>query len=504
MPPSHAEERTLAAGSAHPLVFEVGTRAWLSGLAHRIGRPVDLGSVPDDVLDAWQARGFTHVWLMGVWPSGPLGRAQALREPDLLRAYDESLPGWRDQDVQGSPYAIAAAEVAPVLGGDAGLARLRKRLGQRGLGLLLDFVPNHLGLDHPWADRYPERFVSSREPLPESLERGGHWLAYGKDPYFPAWTDTLQLDHRRRSTREAMIGMLRGIATRCDGVRCDMAMLVLADVFARTWSQAPPVPDEDRARGEFWSEAIAAVRRESQDFLFVAEAYWGLEGRLEELGFDYTYDKTLYDHLVHARASEAQQHLASLGPARLARGVHFLENHDEPRAAASFASEAHRAAALLALGLPGMRLLHDGQLEGARRFARVQLGRRAEEPADPQIVELYGALLAALPGSAVGRGAFALLQPEPAWEGEPTHRGFVVVAWWQAPPAFDLVVVNLGAERARCRVRPGVPGLDGARYRMADRLGSERYEREGREMREAGLYLELAGNAAQLFRFTPY
>lgn len=483
--------------TAHPLLYEVHTRQWLAELGAR-----SLDAVADDVLAELAGRGVTHLWLMGVWPTGPRSRAEAVAHAGLRAGYDLALPGWTDDDVRGSPYAVADYRVAPEFGGDPALAALRARLHRRGIGVVLDFVPNHTGLDHGWLAAHPERFVSAPRAFPDSFPSGSRFIAHGRDPYFPGWTDTAQLEYRRAATRTAMRDVLASIADRCDGVRCDMAMLELEGVFARTWQAVPADGDVagSAEAGEFWADAIAHVRRARGGFTFLAEAYWGLEGRLCDLGFDYVYDKHLYDLLVHDRPWDVQPHLLGLGP-HTAHRAHFLENHDEPRAASTLSPDLHRAAALLVLGLPGMRFLHHGQLAGARRFARIQLGRRADEPPDPAIAAIYDPLLAALAASPVGRGDARLLAPRRAWDDNPTAGCFTVVQWRArgADDRFDLVVVNLAPHRAQCRVVPDVPGLAGRTWHLADRIGPERWLRDGGELASTGLFLDLPPRGAQLF-----
>jgi hypothetical protein len=488
----------------HPMLYEINARHWLAGLRQKAaaGDTLDLGSVPEAELERLEQKGFTHLWLMGVWPTGPKSRAEALRHADLRREYGNALPDWTDDDVVGSPYAVAAFEVAPMLGGDAALARLRERLAKRNIRLILDFVPNHLGLDHEWVETHPEYFVGREQAFADSFPvkttSGERFLAHGKDPYFPGWTDTVQLDYRRTETREAMAGLLERVSDKCDGVRCDMAMLLLEEVIHRTWNHVPA--EHQPARGEFWQEAIARVKSRHPGFLFLAEAYWDLEGRLCELGFDYAYDKRLYDFIEHDRPWEMQRHLLGLGLEN-ARRAHFLENHDEPRIAGSVGLELHRAGAVLALGLPGMRFLHDGQFEGLRRFARVQLARRAAEPVDAQVGRLYAGLLPAFKQSRVGRGEFELLSPQRAWEENPTSQCLNVIQW-QVPGQereFELVVVNLAPHNAQCLVRLSARGLAGHRWLLSDRLGTECWERDGTELSTRGLYLDMEARGARLF-----
>jgi glycosidase len=177
--------------------------------------------------------------------------------------------------------------VHPNLGGDEALKRLRERLNKRGLKLMLDFVPNHMGPDHAWLEEHPEYFVSGTEndlaQNPKNYTRVKHSsgdlvLGYGRDPYFAGWPDTVQLDYSNSATVTAMTNELLRISSQCDGVRCDMAMLVLPDVFERTWG---------RKALTFWPGATKTVREKFPDFLFMAEVYWDMEWTLQQQGFDY-------------------------------------------------------------------------------------------------------------------------------------------------------------------------------------------------------------------------
>src|SRR5215469_1751001 len=129
---------------AFPLLYEINTRCWLRELSQG-GRAVTLKNVPESEFASWREFGFTHIWLMGVWSSGPLVRERALGSPEQRRAYVEALPDFRDEDAVGSPYAIGEYKVPQTLGGEEGLAEFRARLHAHGMKLMLDFVPNHLG-----------------------------------------------------------------------------------------------------------------------------------------------------------------------------------------------------------------------------------------------------------------------------------------------------------------------------------------------------------------------
>ena len=488
----------------HPLLYEINTRCWLRDLSRKQGSSVTLAEVPEAEIGSWRGLGFTHIWLMGVWTSGPRARARALTDPGLRVIYSQVLASWQEQDVTGSPYAVAEYKVLTELGGDEALAAFRRRLNKAGMKLVLDFVPNHLGLDCPWIWERPELFVQSTASGPETFRQstasGTVWLAHGKDPYFAAWADTVQLDYRRPATRSAMTGLLLKIADCCDGVRCDMAMLLLNDVFAKTWQRFPngEAPPGD----EFWQSAISTIKQAHPNFAFIAESYWGTERRLQELGFDYTYDKALYDKLLARQAGEVQRCIVDDG-GRLAASAHFLENHDEPRIAALLLPSEHRAAALVLLGLPGLRLLHEGQLSGARIKIPVQLVQRPQESVNSEIQNMYDQLLSNLQASVVGQGHCEILVPRPAWPGNPTAQNFILAQWQNERPEFDLVVANLAPHRSQCYAPLRIPNGPAENWRLKDVLGEEQYVRYTGDLRAHGLYLDLPANGAQLFRFEP-
>jgi hypothetical protein len=330
---------------------------------------------------------------------------------------------------------------------------------------------------------------------------GTVWIAYAKDPHFPYWADVAQLEFRSPITHTSMQELLLSIAARCDGVRCDMAMLLLNEIFARTWSHFPT--SETPPDTEFWDEAIPAVKRAHPGFIFMAEVYWGLEGRLQSMGFDYTYDKQLYDDLHWHNTAWVQKRLLEAPPKYVAASVHFLENHDEPRAASRLSLSEHRAAALTILGLPGMRFLHDGQLVGAKIKIPVQLARRPVEPVQSEILQMYDELLTSLKATAVGRGRAEILTPRAAWPDNPTGQNFVIVQWQAKSLEFDLVVVNLAPHRSQCYVPLTVPNIAGHNWTLRDLLSDKSHDYAGADLAGKGLYCDLPEHGSQLFHFTP-
>jgi hypothetical protein len=492
---------------AFPLLYEINTRCWLNELSDQTGRSITLANVPDAEFTRWRRLGFTHIWLMGVWTTGPRSRAVSLANEGLPQERASGmLSGERMSTIGGSPYAIAEYRVPEPLGGETGLQAFRRALRERGMKLILDFVPNHVGLDHRWVKEQPEFFAQSPAAAPGTFRQetgvGSRWLAHGRDPNFPPWTDTVQLDYRNPAVPSAMQGLLSAVADRCDGVRCDMAMLVLSDVFARTWDRLP-FPGDPADGSEFWPAAISATKQTRPDFLFLAEAYWGMEQRLQSLGFDYTYDKELYDKLLRRNAAGVQQHLLEAPPQFIARGAHFLENHDEARVASVLSPAEHRAAALLILSLPGMRLLHDGQLAGAAIKAPVQWERRPAESPREDVARMYEQMLGALQKTAVGRGTVGIVKPREAWAGNSTAQNVVILQWQAEPPEFDVVVINLAPHRGQCCAPLRLEKRADHHWLMKDLLGGEEHRRSGDELCHQGLYLDLPAHGAQLFHCTP-
>lgn len=479
--------------SRSPLFLEVAARPWIRRVRPP-DAPAGLDGIPDPVLEELRRAGYRGLWLMGAWTTGPAGRRLAREHPDLRAAYDRLLPEWTEDDVGGSPYSVQAYEPGPDLGGWDALARFRARLHTRGIGLMLDFVPNHLACDHPWTHHHPERLVTGAEDdlaeAPESWFRapasggGSRIFAHGRDPNFAGWTDTVQVDYRRAETRAAMTEQLRAIAGACDAVRCDVAMLVLPDVFERTWGTLPDEPP-----GDFWGEAIGALRASRADTVLLAEAYWGREPDLIRAGFDFAYDKGLYDDLLRADAEAVRKRLSD-PEETLRRGAHFLENHDEERAAVAFGAERRAAVAALTYGVPGLRFFHDGQDAGWRLRAPVQLSRAPEEAVDESAREFYGALRRILQDRAYHDGAWSSLDAQPAGPDDPPPP--IIAGRWRLGSAVRIVVANLSGATAYARVRIPLRESGPSPLRFRDELNGKDFERDRSEVLEPGLFVELA------------
>ncbi len=477
-------------------LYEINTVVWLQQLSLKYKRALSLGTVPDCEWDQLEDLGFNLVWLMGVWQRSPAGRQMAIETTQLHAEFQEALPGWTSEDIGGSPYSIQADEPDPLVGDWDDLRKARQALNQRGMGLILDFVPNHTGLDHSWVLKHPDRYIHvdpefcRRDPASfcsVTTATGRRLcLARGRDPYFPAWKDTLQLHIFESETRAALIRTLQRISEECDGVRCDMAMLLLNSIFKQTW-QLDSVTALER---EFWSSLREAV----PGFILIAEAYWDTVLSLLDLGLDFVYDKTLYDQLLAGDLSRVRQTLQ--GPERLQTSlVRFLENHDEERSLTALGPARIRPAAWLIATVPGMKLYHLGQLEGRRHRIPVQLRRGREEPVDANLFEFYRQVLDTTSQECFRRGHFALEPLQQAGDESYLH---LIACSRTLGSETRLVVLNLTGESAQGRIAPGRLLKKGQDYRLLDLVDSRTYRRSAPEL-EGGLHVVLQPYQTHVF-----
>ena len=475
----------------YPSLYQINTRVWLTELSRVLGKRATLDDIPDVELDRLAALGFGWVWFLSVWQTGPAAQQVSRSNAGWRKEFQDTLPDLREEDIAGSGFAIQNYTVHRDLGGAAALARLRQRLQQRGLKLMLDFVPNHMAPDHPWIDEHPDYFVPGSESdlarAPHNYcrvqtKKGPLLLVYGRDPYFDGWPDTLQLNYGNPDLQQAMIGELERIAGQCDGVRCDMAMLVLPEVFERTWGIRADL---------FWPKATESVRRQHPNFQFMAEVYWDMEWTMQQQGFDYAYDKRLYDRLCEGHARPVREHFhAGLDyQNKLAR---FLENHDEPRAGATFTPEIHEAAAVITFLSPGLRFFHQGQFEARKKRISPHLVRAPEEPVDQKLKQFYDRLLAVLRHNVVRNGNWQLLKCIPAWDGNWTWDCFLAFAWHGAGGERFVVAVNYAPNQSQCYIPLPFLNLSNRQWRLQDLLSDAQYDRDGNEIQSRGLFLDLA------------
>lgn len=486
----------------NPHLYEINTWAWLEELSARLGREVKLADVPDQEWDSLRERGFDIVWLMGIYQRSALARTIAL-EPEYTQAYSRALPDWRPEDVVSSPYSVPAYKPDPRIGSWRDVDSVRKKLRARGMALFLDFVGNHTALDHPWARKNPEFYVQGTqqdfENDPNALYRvqtknGSFFLARGKDPYFPPWRDTLQLNHFHPGMRAAHLNELAMIAKHCDGVRCDMAMLQLNDIFGKLWARFLP-PGMTAPATEFWTEAKKAL----PDFTLLAEAYWGTEGRLLDLGFSFVYDKDLYDAVRDLNLDGVRARLG-LPVVKQNRFARFMENHDEARCAVTFGGARLQALGTLMSTVPGMRVYQHGELEGRKIQLPIQLRRAATEEPDPAVVAFFAKILHITNEDAFHHGTWTLLPVTAVGDGT---AGSLIAYEWRLGTAWKLIVANLSGGTSQGRIPLGDRVVPSKQYTFDDQLNGVQYQRDGHELHDWGLYVRRDAFSAHLFDIKP-
>ncbi len=484
----------------HPHLYEINTWTWLEQLSARLGRTVRLKDVPDSEWDALAQKGFDIVWLMGVWQRSPESRRVALADPANPPQYDRALPGWKPEDVVASPYAVAQYVPDPRIGGWDAVDRAREKLHARGMALFLDFVGNHTALDHPWVREHPEFYVQGTQ---QDFQRdsasfyaaktsvGMAYIAFGRDGYFPPWKDTAQLNYFQPQLRAAQLAELRSIANHCDGVRCDMAMLQLNDIFARVWT--PLLGGAQPPKSEFWTDAHAAA----PSLILLAEAYWGTEPRLLDLGFSFVYDKGLYDAVRDLRVAEVHTRVEAPISFQSCQ-ARYLENHDEARCASVF-WEKFPAAGVLMGTLPGLRFYHQGELEGRRNFLPITLRIAANEPPNPPAAAFFENILRITADDTFHHGQWSILPVTS--NGDETSANLVAYEW-RSEKAWKAIVVNLSAGASQGRVHFGDRVSPGQTYIFYDELDDVRYSRGGDEIVNLGLFVRRDAFQAHVFDVT--
>jgi len=497
--PAEAGADTLPPLRLHPQLYEISTLPWLVRLSKQLGRRIGISEVPHSEWERLRALGFDLVYLMGMWKRSPEGRRLSRNQTSLFKRYDECLPGWSLDDVPGSPFSIHAYEPYPLIGTWDDLGFLHRQLHELGMRLILDVIPNHTGPDHHWIKEHPQYYIRGTlaqyrsNPgnffITENSSGGAEVIAYGRDPYFAPWTDTAQLNYFNPDLRRAMIDQIRRISQICDGARCDMAMLILNDHFHQTWesvlgSVSPP-------RQEFWQEATRAF----PEFIWIAEAYSDSEWALQQLGFNFTYDKRLYDRLRDGFVRDVHLHLKA-EPEFQRRSVRFLENHDEPRAASVFGKSRLPAVAVLTSTVPGMHFFNDGQFEGFQKQLVVQLSRAQEEATDPEIQRIYEKILTIVDSPEFHTGTWKLVEVKDS--GDRTNSDLIAYSWSEGS-AQKLVVVNLGSGNSTGRIYFDDSGLSENGLRFDDLLNDRKYERPAAELKRWGLFIKLAAFAAHIF-----
>jgi hypothetical protein len=488
----------------NPHIYQINLMTWLNELSNREQKNMSLTTIPDKEWRLLKDKGMDLVWLMGMWKRSPDSRERARGEPSLVDECRNILPDFVLEDIAGSPYAIADYYPDSTFGSFDDLRSLKKMLEDLGLFLVLDFVPNHTACDHPWIEQHSDFYVQKKtagEPdCGEGFFRAAHdpetpCIAHGKDPYFPPWTDTAQLNYSNGKCIQAMIETMSNISKYCHGIRCDMAMLLMKDVFNGTWG---PYLQKRVCAQEFWPMAINTVKSQNRRFLFLAEAYWGTEQELQGQGFDYTYDKPLYDLLAEGNIEGLRSHL-SIPIERQQKMIRFLENHDEPRALLTFGTERVRCAMIIHATLPGMRLWQQGQFQGNRIRTPVQLRRGPQEPLQKDVEAFFDLLLREVDHPVFHEGGWEICSTW-GWADNQSHEN--LLAWcWGLQKERRLIVVNFSFSPAQGYVKLPLNWLpEREQILFKDPLKGESFFHPSAQVEQSGLPVGLESGDFHFFR----
>lgn len=435
---------------ANPHLLEINARLWMSVMRKKYSSRVTLSTVPDEELLKIKHLGFDAVWLMGVWQTSPASRIKARGRGDetLVKNARKVVPGLDISKIDASPYAVRDYLPDPDLGDESEMKILRERMNKIGMKLLLDFVSNHLSIDNPYFESNPDYFVTAGEEAAgeyknlffKSMKNGKEvYAAYGRDPNYPPWTDTVQVNYYNPEAREKMTELLIRVSDMCDGVRCEMVMLTLSDVYENTWGVMLEREGRRKPAGEFWLFAIREVRKRRPDFVFLAEVYWGLEWRLQQMGFDYTYDKVIYDRLKASCASDVRGHLR-VERLYQKRSARFIDNHNEVPSLKSFGEKKSMAAAVVISTIKGLRFFYDAQLDGLDFKVPLNV-TDFDYRIRMDVRKFYEKLLKIVDHPAFHGGEWSLIDTLPAGPEDKTNAD--VLSWsWNQRRTVKIVAVN--------------------------------------------------------------
>jgi hypothetical protein len=479
----------------HPRIYEINTWPWLYELTEIHGHKISLENIPTDLLDK-DLKKFDVIWTMGVWERSPKAREVAIQNEGLQKEYRKALRYFNTDDVVGSPYAVYYYHVDSHLGGNEGITSFREDLHQRGIKLILDYVPNHVAIDHLWTLEKSDLFIKGTiedlmaKPY-EYFSIGQKVYAHGKDPYFNPWTDTVQINAFSQDAREKAVKTLLSIANMCDGVRCDMAMLVLNEIFSKTWgSKAGNIPDVD-----YWDYVIPKVKKKFPEFKFIAEVYWDLGWKLQKQGFDFTYDKRLYERLLYEDAQKIKEHLQADWNYQC-KLLRYIENHDEDRVLNLLGEDPSKAAALIIVTLPGACLIHEGQMEGNEIKLPIQLGKKPIETENAEIHQFYENLLDIFPSKDFNEAKWVMCELDPIDDNSYLD---VIAYIWSLSEQRKLIVVNYSLKHIKAHVK--IPNIDykSSYWLFKDLLHNREYRYSGKDLSLNGLYIELDAWKSHVF-----
>jgi glycosidase len=410
------------------------TYVWLDQLSKRYGRGIHrLDEIPDEELDLLARRGFTALWLIGLWE-----RSRA----------SQRIKQWRgNPEAAASAYSLMDYTIADDLGGEEAFAQLRNRCSARGIRLSSDMVPNHMGIDSRWVIEHPNWFLQLPDaPYPAYSFTGGNladdqrvtiqiedhywdasdaavvfkrtdtwsgearYIYHGNDGTSMPWNDTAQLDYLQAEVREAVIQTILHVARQFPIIRFDAAMTLARRHIQRLWFPEPgqggAIPSraehaisravfDERMPNEFWREVVDRVAAEVPDTLLLAEAFWLLEGYfVRTLGMHRVYNSAFMNMLrdeENASYRRVVKDTIEFDPEVLKRFVNFMSNPDERTAVDQFGKgDKYFGVATLLATMPGLPMIGHGQIEGfAEKYGMEYRRAYRDEEVDSWLVERH-------------------------------------------------------------------------------------------------------------------
>lgn len=410
------------------------TYVWLDQLSRKYQQPITrLDQIPDEELDTLARRGFTGLWLIGLWE-----RSSASRRIKQLCGNPEAV---------ASAYSLFDYRIAADLGGDAAYQNLKDRAWKRGVRLASDMVPNHMSIDSRWVIEHPDWFVSlDYSPFPSYSfngpdlswdERVGIFLEdhyynrsdaavvfkrldrwtgsekyiyHGNDGTSMPWNDTAQLNYLKPEVREAVIQTILHVARQFPVIRFDAAMTLTKKHYQRLWFPEPGTGGAIPTRAEhgltkaqfdalmpeeFWREVVDRVAVEAPDTLLLAEAFWLLEGYfVRTLGMHRVYNSAFMNMLrdeENANYRSVIKNTLEFDPEILKRFVNFMNNPDEETAVAQFGKgDKYLGICMMMATMPGLPMFGHGQIEGfAEKYGMEYRRAYWDEQPDDYLVQRH-------------------------------------------------------------------------------------------------------------------
>jgi len=440
---------------------------------------------------------------MGVWTLGAFGLHHDRTSPDLLSSYSRALPGYTQDDIIGSPFAVTNYTCNPSIGSDTDIANLKKKLNGMGLLLMLDYVPNHSAVDAPWATSNPDYYVRAPKGTQPPYDANTYYtngLAFGSAGGGGAWPDTIQINIWNPTLRQLRTKELLHVASLSDGIRCDMAYLLLNTPFSQNWGLQLQSWGWQKPSSEWWSDAISAVKAQYPNIIFLAEVYSPYEGQLQQIGFDYTYDKQIRDKLGNGNLEDIRNWIGSNNPRFVTKSCHYISNHDEQRGPSYFGSWWRSdAAALLLYTLPGMRYYWWSDMLGYRYQLDVHLRRQQNDAVVPEVQTLYSSLLKITSDPVFRFGQWTYLnvqQTDTSWR--------LIAYKWTYNGQKRLCVLNFSDQQGWGNVilsdaTPGGNGND--TISVTDLLSGESFPRSAKSLQTSGLTVGVNSWYAQIFQY---